>query len=88
MKIKDGYILDSIGEQKVAISLEDSKDRFSGMIKLNPVAAFLWEQLLEETDENALLNAVIKKYNVDSETAAKDIKVFVDKLDKNGILER
>lgn len=88
MKIKEGYILDSIGEQKVAISLEHSKDGFSGMIKLNPVAAFLWEQLSKETDEEALVKALTQKYDVDSKTAEKDIKAFVDKLEKNGILER
>lgn len=88
MKIKDGYILDTIGEQKVAVSLETAKDRFSGMIKLNPVAAFLWEKLSEEISEEALIKAVTEKYNVDSATAAKDIQAFIEKLAKNGILEK
>lgn len=88
MKIKDGYILDSIGEQKIAVALDLSEDKFSGMIKLNRVGAFLWEQIAQETDEESLIRAVTEKYDVDSETAKKDINIFLETLEANGILER
>ena len=88
MKIKEGYILETIGEQKVAIALDSSEDKFSGMIKLNPVAAFLWEQLSCNIDEESLIKAVTEKYDVDLATAVKDIRAFVEKLEKNGILEK
>ena len=88
MKIKDGYILETIGEQKMVVSLDLSQDKFSGMIKLNNVAAYLWELLENETDEASLLKAVTEKYDVSEELAAKDIAVFLENLDKNGILEK
>lgn len=88
MKIKDGYIVDMIEDQKIAVSLEASADRFSGMIKLDPVAAFLWEQLSVDVDEETLLKAVTAKYDVDAEIAKRDIAAFVDKLEKKGILEK
>ena len=88
MKIKEGYILDTIGEQKIAVSLDNAKDKFSGMIKLNEVAAFLWEQLSSDTDEETLVKALTQKYRVEEDTARKDVKKFVEKLDKNGILEK
>lgn len=87
MKIKEGYILDTIGEQKIAVSLEHSEDRFSGMIKLNSVGAFLWEKLSEGIDEEALIHAVTETYEIDQETASGDVKAFIEKLEKNGILE-
>ena len=40
MKIKEGYILDEIGDQKVAISLKCGENDFSEMIKLNEIGAF------------------------------------------------
>ena len=88
MKIKDGYMLDTIGEQKIAVSLDSANDKFSGMIKLNAVGAFLWELLTEETTEEALVQAVTEKYDIDAETAKKDIEKFVGTLEKNKILER
>ena len=50
MKIKEGYILDEIGDQKVAISLKCGENDFSEMIKLNEIGAFLWEKLSEEIE--------------------------------------
>ena len=87
MRIKDGYILDTIGDQKVAVSLNMSEDHFSGMIKLNDIGAFLWEKLTEDTDEEKLVEAVTENYEVDAETAGRDIKAFTDILKKNSILE-
>lgn len=88
MKIKDGYILDAIGEQKIAVSLDNTKDKFSGMIKLNEVAAFLWEQLNQDTEEEKLVATLTQRYRVEEETARRDVKKFVEKLEHNGILEK
>lgn len=88
MKIKEGYILDTIGDQKVAVSLNYSENQFSGMVKLNSVGAFLWEKLSKDTEEEALVQEVKKKYAVEEERARKDIAVFLKNLEDNGILER
>ena len=87
MKIKEGYILDEIGDQKVAISLKCGENDFSEMIKLNEIGAFLWEKLSEEIEEEKLVEAVTEAYDIDSATARKDIS-FTETLEKNGILER
>ena len=50
MKIKEGYILDEIGDQKVAISLKCGENDFSEMIKLNDKVANLWDKLTEEIE--------------------------------------
>ena len=88
MKIKDGYILETIGDQKMVVSLDMTPDKFSGMIKLNNVAAFLWELLENETDEASVIKAMTEKYDVSEELAAKDLKTFLENLEKNGILEK
>ena len=79
MKIKEGYILDEIGDQKVAISLKCGE---------NDLGAFLWEKLSEEIEEEKLVEAVTEAYDIDSATARKDIRSFTETLEKNGILER
>lgn len=88
MKIADGFILDTVGGEYVAISLDYSETRFSGMIKLTGVGAYLWELLLEDKNENELITAVTEKYSIDETTAARDIKRFLQQLRKNGILEK
>ena len=88
MKIKEGYILDEIGDQKVAISLKCGENDFSEMIKLNEIGAFLWEKLSEDIEEEKLVEAVTEAYDIDSATERKDIRSFTETLEKNGILER
>lgn len=86
MKIKEGYILNTIGKETMAVPLGVSDGKFGGMVKLNEVAAFLWEQMQEETDETQLLKAVLEQYDVSEEKAKQDIQKFVKTLAENGIL--
>lgn len=88
MKIKDGYILDTIGGQPVAVSISYGEDRFSGMVKLNAAGAFLWDLLAQDCEESALVQALTEKYEIDADTAAKDVKSFLVKLEEKGILEQ
>lgn len=76
MKIKEGYILDEIGDQKVAISLKCGENDFLEMIKLNEIGAFLWEKLSEDIEEEKLVEAVTEAYDIDSATARKDIRSY------------
>ncbi len=86
MKIKDGFELKEIAENYVVIPTQQNVVDFSSMIMLNEVSAFLWLQLLEEKTEQDLLNAVLKEYDVDKETAAGDVKIFIKELGAAGVL--
>lgn len=87
MKIKPGFELREIADNYVVIPTESNVVDFSSMIMLNEVSAFLWLQLLEDKSENDLLKAVLKEYDVDKETAAEDIKIFVKELAAAGVID-
>ncbi len=87
MKIKDGFELREIADNYVVIPTESRVVDFSSMIMLNEVSAFLWLQLLEDKSESDLLKAVLSEYDVDKETAASDIKVFVNELAAAGVID-
>ena len=87
MKIKDGFMLREIGNQTVVVAVGEASKSFNGIIRLNPTGKFLWEKLSSQTDGNALLSAMLDEYNIDEETAKKDIAAFVSKLKGAGILE-
>ena len=85
MKIKDGFILRQVASQNVV--LPASKElNLNMMITLNDTGAFLWEQLQMETNEDALVAALLKEYDVDEDTARACVCQFVKKLDDNGFL--
>lgn len=85
MKIKDGFILRSVAGQTVVLPTGDDLD-LNMMITLNETGAFLWEHLQGETDENALVSALLSEYDVDESTARKAVSGFVAKLNDHGFL--
>lgn len=86
MKIKEGFELREIADNYVVIPTQSNVVDFSSMIMLNEVSAFLWLQLMEDKTESDLLKAVLKEYDVDRETAAEDIKIFIKELAAAGVL--
>lgn len=88
MRIRGEYVLDSIGDEKMAVPLNTAQSNQVGIIKLNAVGAFLWCLLEKDTEEDALVTALTDSYEVDQETARRDVEAFLKKLEAQGILER
>ena len=86
MKIKDGFVLRQVAGQAVVLPGGDALD-LNMMITLNETGAFLWERLQQQTDEDALVAALLGEYDVDAYTAHKAVAAFVEKLNANGFLE-
>ena len=87
MKIKKGFVVRKIAGEDVVVALGAASKQFNGLIKLNDTGRFLWDKLSVGCDEGELVEAVASEYDVDKETAARDIKVFVDTLKGAGVLE-
>lgn len=85
MKLKDGFLLRTVAGQTVVLPTGDELD-LNMMITLNDTGKFLWERLESETDEAALVAALLAEYDVDAETARKSVADFVQKLNDNGFL--
>lgn len=80
MKIKDGYILRNVAGYNVVVPVGDAALDFNGMINLNETGAFLWKAMSEDTDEAALVSALLEEYDTNEETAAADVAAFVKKM--------
>lgn len=85
MKLKEGFLLRQVAGQTVVLPTSAELD-LNMMITLNETGTFLWERLAEETDEAALVKALLAEYDVDEETARKAVSAFVKKLNDNGFL--
>ena len=87
MKIKDGYILRQVAGNSIVIAVGDEALNFNGIITINGSGTFLWEQLAKGASKGELLEAMLSEYNIDAETAEKDIDEFVSKLEKANLLD-
>lgn len=85
MKIKNGFVLRQVAGQTVVLPADCALD-LNMMITLNETGAFLWERLQNDTDEAALVAALLEEYDVDEETAKQSVQAFVQKLSDNEFL--
>ena len=86
MKLKNGFLLRNIADQNVVLPSGGDLD-LNMMITLNDTGAFLWEKMQQETDQAALVAALLAEYDVDEVRAAAAVEGFVKKLEDNGFLE-
>lgn len=75
MRIKDGFELREICGEHVILSHGMDNIDFSKIISLNETAAFLWKEAVgkEEISEEELTATLLEAYEVDEETARKDV---------------
>ena len=85
MKLKEGFILRDVAGQTVVLPTGDELN-LNMMITLNETGKFLWEQLEQETTEEALVAALLAEYDVDENTAKAAVAGFVGKLNDHGFL--
>ena len=85
MKLKNGFVVREVAGKTVAVSVGGGA--FRGMITLNGTAAFLWDALQSDTNEDALATKLIEAYEIDEPTAKKDVAVFLNKLREAGLLD-
>ena len=87
MKIKKGFMLREVAGNYIVVAVGDALKQFNGMINLNESGAFLWERLIDGGDEQSLVKAMLDEYDVDKTTAQTDVKEFIEKLTKAGLVE-
>ncbi len=86
MKIKDGFILRQVAGNYIVIAVGDEAVDFNGMITVNETGAFLWKILADGATKEEMLEKLLTEYEVDEETAKKDITDFLIKLNDGKLL--
>lgn len=86
MKIRDTYILRCVAGENLVVAV-GANVNFNSVMTLNETGKFLWEKLTADTTKEALIDALLSEYDVDKETAERDVSAFIEKLKINNILE-
>ncbi len=80
MKIKDGFILREVAGSFIVVAVGEAVKEFNGIVNLNETGAVLWKTLEKGATKEQLVKALLAEYDVDEETARKDIDAFINKL--------
>ena len=78
MKLKEDFITQTIDDTQFLIPT--GADAFNGIVRSNSTAAFIVDQLKEETTEEKVVNALCAKYDAPREVIEKDVRRILDTL--------
>lgn len=83
MNLKKGLKLNEVCGQSFIVPMGESNIDFSKIIALNESSLFLWK-VMEKGDftKESLVKALLDEYEVDEETAAKDIENLITKFEE------
>ena len=80
MKHNPEFVLYTVAGKQVLSPTGRLAADLNGMITLNDMGVFVWKALDEETTFEQILSKIMSKYEVDRETAEKDLNKFLDTL--------
>ena len=81
LKIKKGFLLRRLGTEHMAVAIGEASKEFNGMIRLNDTGVFYWKELEKGTTAEELTAKTLEQFEgVDEETAAKDVKEFLETI--------
>lgn len=87
MKIKKGLILKEVAGNYLVVAVGSAVKTVKGMITLNETGAFLWKLVEQGTDRADLIKNLLNEYEVDEQTASKDVDTFIKSLEDAKLLE-
>lgn len=85
MKLKDSFITQDMDDIQFLVPI--GREAFQGLVRSNSTAAFIVNQLKEETSETKIAEAVEREYDAPGDVIAADVKKVLDTLRRIGALE-
>jgi hypothetical protein len=86
MDLKELYLKKSqfasrqVGNEMILVPLKSNVSDMNELFTLNEVGCFIWEQIEENSTMDDIINAVLVEFDVDWNTAYKDVERFLNKL--------
>lgn len=88
MKTKKGFNLRQVCGENVIVAEGAENIDFCSIISMNESSAYLWNSIQgKEFGKNNLVELLTQEYDVDADTAAKDVDALVAQWMKAGIIE-
>ena len=78
MKLKKKFLTREILGEIVLVPIGQSDESFNGMITMNSIGKFIWDNI--EKDHDEILSLILDEYEVEKSVAEEDLDEFLDKL--------
>lgn len=88
MQLKENFSIRKVGDDYMMVSETGSSLDYTKVVTLNGTAAYLIEETKQDQfTRESWVALLTDKYDVDRETAEKDVQLLIDKLIKEGLAE-
>lgn len=89
MKAKKGFNLRQVCGEYIIVAEGDENIDFSNIISMNESSAFLWKEIkdMESFNIDYLVNKMTEEYEIDVDTARRDITTLIAEWGQSGIIE-
>lgn len=88
MRIKKDFNLREVCGEYIIVAEGKENIDFCNIISMNESSAYLWKQVQnKEFDADTLTELLTDEYDVDKETAMKDVKALIKQWGDAGIVE-
>lgn len=87
LKVRQDILLRKIMDEYILIPTGKAAESLQGIMSLNESGYLLWEKLQSGCFEETLVAAVVEEYEVTPKQAEEDVKKFLEKLEKQDLLE-
>ena len=87
MRVSKDLILREVAGEYILIPVGQAALKIHGMINLSESAVLLWKKLQEDCSEEDLVNALLKEYEIDYNTAQADVRELIEQMQTIGVIE-
>lgn len=86
VKINKDFMLRKIADEYIIVPTGKASQIFNGMITVNEVAAFIWENVDDCGSTEKIISKVLSEFDIDEDTARQDVEGFTSELIKIGMI--
>lgn len=87
MKTSNEFIMREIAGEYVLVPIGKRALTFQSLVTMNEVGALIWEMMEKESDIDQIVSGILDEYEVDEQTARKDVLDFIGFLKDCQIIE-
>jgi hypothetical protein len=80
-KLKTKFVAREVGNEMILVPLSGNVAQMNELFTLNETAKFIWENTNEKNTLTDIENLMTEQFDIDPETARKDIGQFMNRLE-------
>lgn len=87
MRIKPNFVYREVVGEHILVPTGPVSEDQNGLFVMSEWGAFIWHRLEQGNTKDEILKAILAEYEVDAETASRDLDEFLTQLEQFGVIE-